>query len=421
MIRYIEINNFKSLVNTKTELGNLNVFIGNNGAGKSSFFRSLSFLRDLVANDSINTALERQGAKFNDLVTLRASEKSIKFKARVTTQAIRGDDAPADIDAYVSISVKKRRFLYVEEEEVTPWDKRGALVDHEGDINKLPYIIYRFRRRMIATEQNSRPMTIENMALAHSFLRDVYSAFVRSRGKRFPLLGSIARSMIRFRHYEIWGPEALRMPSRLGASTLKPDGSNMAASLYRMRATGREAFDSLIEYMQKAYPWLHDIEFKQIAHKDYMLSFIEKPSLNAGSKSKKYSADQVSDGFLRMLALATLRYSPVNVQTIAYEEPENGLHPRMITRAGKLLREISESGVQVLVSTHSPQLISAIFDDIPAEQIKDELKLVQRNSAGETSISSPSLKVLESSVSQHISIGDLWSMLLGEKDLQERP
>ncbi|MFG0285877.1 MAG: AAA family ATPase [Phycisphaerales bacterium JB039] len=412
MIRFINIQNFKSLEDTDVELGPFNVFIGDNGAGKTSFFRALGFLRDMIASDSINAFLDARGESFNDIVSLRADSKLINYHCRLTASTPQGED----VDASFAISVRKRRFVYVHSESVMPWDRRGVSLE-EDDIDQVPYLVARFKQRMLAVEPGSRPLVLENATLPHSFLRDVHRESLRRKsGTRFPRLSAVARSLLRYRHFEIWGPEALRRPSLVDQGRLGEDGSNLAHTLLRLRTTRREAFSSLLSELAAAYPWVDDIEFRRSALSEVSLAFVEKSALRK-KNLKKYSAHQVSDGFLRMLALQALKHDPGLITTIAYEEPENGLHPQMISRAARALREIAATGTQVLVSTHSPLFISRVFEDRTAEQIQKELRLVRRDKAGRTTIRPPSIAVIQEALENGFSTGDLWTMLLGEDEL----
>ncbi len=87
------------------------------------------------------------------------------------------------------------------------------------------------------------------------------------------------------------------------------------------------------------------------------------------------STKEVSEGLLYYLAFAALRHlDPVAV--LCVEEPENGLHPARIRDVVKILREVSESGTQVLLSTHSPLLVNELFPS--------EVTLLTRPSGGGT-------------------------------------
>jgi predicted ATPase len=86
-----------------------------------------------------------------------------------------------------------------------------------------------------------------------------------------------------------------------------------------------------------------------------------------------YSARSLSDGTLRFLALAVLKFDPEAKGVICLEEPENGIHPERIPAMLKLLQHIctdvyEEIGVdnplrQVIVNTHSPAVVLQVPDD----------------------------------------------------------
>jgi predicted ATPase len=75
-----------------------------------------------------------------------------------------------------------------------------------------------------------------------------------------------------------------------------------------------------------------------------------------------YSSRVVSEGTLRVLALCCLAGNPWPGELIAFEEPENGVHPRRIEVIADLLASMAEQGrSQVVVTTHSPTLIAAML------------------------------------------------------------
>jgi hypothetical protein len=84
--------------------------------------------------------------------------------------------------------------------------------------------------------------------------------------------------------------------------------------------------------------------------------------------STSFSSRVLSDGTLRMLALATLKNDPQHRGVLCFEEPENGVHPSRLKNIARLLRELTtdfrdedQSTLplrQLLVNTHSPVFIS---------------------------------------------------------------
>ncbi|MCU0676756.1 MAG: ATP-binding protein [Myxococcota bacterium] len=89
---------------------------------------------------------------------------------------------------------------------------------------------------------------------------------------------------------------------------------------------------------------------------------------------KTLSTSQLSEGLLYYLAFEALRHVE-DVKLLLVEEPENGLHPARIAEVVKVLREISDSGTQVVMATHSPLVINELG--------ADEVTLVTRPSVEE--------------------------------------
>jgi predicted ATPase len=86
-----------------------------------------------------------------------------------------------------------------------------------------------------------------------------------------------------------------------------------------------------------------------------------------------YPAKALSDGTLRFLALAVLEHDSSGRNVICLEEPENGIHPQRIPAIINLLQdiatdihmEVDETNPprQVIINTHSPQVVRQIPDD----------------------------------------------------------
>jgi hypothetical protein len=70
----------------------------------------------------------------------------------------------------------------------------------------------------------------------------------------------------------------------------------------------------------------------------------------------------VSEGTLRVLALCALAVNPWGGSLLAFEEPENGVHPRRLELIVQLLTSLAiDQGRQIIVTTHSPLLCDAVF------------------------------------------------------------
>ena len=96
------------------------------------------------------------------------------------------------------------------------------------------------------------------------------------------------------------------------------------------------------------------------------------------------SSQIVSEGTLRVLALCALTVNPWNGTLLAFEEPENGVHPRRIELIAKMLVSLAlDHRRQVVVTTHSPLFYDAVLQEARSRETDDVgLFNVRREGAG---------------------------------------
>jgi predicted ATPase len=70
-------------------------------------------------------------------------------------------------------------------------------------------------------------------------------------------------------------------------------------------------------------------------------------------------ASEVSQGLLVYFAFLTIVHRDDAPAVLLIEEPENGVHPLRLVEIVTLLRTLTERGVQILLTTHSPDLLNA--------------------------------------------------------------
>ena len=74
-------------------------------------------------------------------------------------------------------------------------------------------------------------------------------------------------------------------------------------------------------------------------------------------------ASEVSQGLLLYLGFLCLIHREDAPSILLLEEPENGLHPLRLQEVAKLLRGLTANGVQIVMTTHSPDLLNACTPD----------------------------------------------------------
>ncbi len=84
--------------------------------------------------------------------------------------------------------------------------------------------------------------------------------------------------------------------------------------------------------------------------------------------TREDSAADLSDGTLRFLLLLTVLATPNPPPLIAIDEPESGLHPSMLPIIAELAAEAA-TRTQVILSTHSPQMLDAFGENLPSATV----------------------------------------------------
>lgn len=152
---------------------------------------------------------------------------------------------------------------------------------------------------------------------------------------------------------------SLLAPMRRGQSIhdwreFRPDASNIAAFLLRLKTTNLPRYQRIIETVQLIAPFFEDFILEpeeKGSERVVRLEWRQK------GDSYPYQPWHLSDGTIRFLCLATALLQPSPPATIIIDEPELGLHPFALEVLAGLIREASEKG-QLIVSTQSASLLN---------------------------------------------------------------
>lgn len=163
-------------------------------------------------------------------------------------------------------------------------------------------------------------------------------------------------------------------------TTLRRTGENLSPALNQLQQRDPHSFDKIVKLTRKiADDQVTDISFAKSSLQDVMLQLEEKRGPISKTVEELTPAREMSDGLLRILAIATTLKStresldidnqpsagaidaaPAGGVLIVIEELENGLHPSQAHRILDLIQQShNETAVRVLATTHSPALLDA--------------------------------------------------------------
>jgi predicted ATPase len=152
--------------------------------------------------------------------------------------------------------------------------------------------------------------------------------------------------------------------------TLAEDGSNLSAVLFSLMTEHGEAWQELETHLRSAIPGFQSLNVKARGVPGTVIGVWREQ----GVKDDLILAD-LSDGTLRLLCWATLCLAPAIPPLVCVDEPELGLHPRVLPILAGLLR-LAAARSQVLVATHSPYLLSQFTLDEIAVMRKEDGRAV---------------------------------------------
>ena len=158
-------------------------------------------------------------------------------------------------------------------------------------------------------------------------------------------------------------PRQMRNYSFIVDKILKGDGGNISSTLYDLCVT-QKGKDKVLEFVRDLPEQdISDIQFLEGPRKEVMVKLEE----TFGGKKRFREAALLSDGTLRVIAVAAALLSAPAGSTVVVEEIDNGVHPsRAKTLLANIERVAHEQKLVVLLTSHNPALLDALpFTAIP--------------------------------------------------------
>ena len=340
LLTRLRAENVRSFARLDLELGALTVLVGPNGAGKSNVVELLRFLRDASTSTMFEAISHQRGwSAFR-----RHHADSVRFGMILAE----GDDR-LDYDARVN-DVGWTIMVHHEHIELEGSDTVGIYHDHKSS-KVLPA-----RRLGMDSRDNPdlallRPGTLVPMTAADD---STFGNGSTSGVETARITSHLLRHVGGIRIYNPVSATLRDQPQRTDADpVLKEDLSNLGAILVAIRET------LLGDQIDRALALLVD---GVTGYTVLQAGSTLVPQILYGLGGAR-DLGLESDGTIRLVALLAALYQPVLPSLVVLEEPEMGLHPGVLSALAEFIEEAS-TRMQVLVTTHSPDLIDCFDLDV---------------------------------------------------------
>jgi len=316
---HLELGNWRNFKQVDVPLERRVFLVGPNAAGKSNLLDAFRFLRDLA---------DPQGGGFQRAVQSRGGVSQLRsLHAR----------------QYSSIVIRVELDLGDGE----PWSYRLEFNQDKQRVPRVHSEVVRHGESVILSRPN-RDDTTDQARLTQTHLEQV------NANKKFRQVADFL-SEVRYLHLV---PQLVRDPNRSAGLKQDPFGGDFLEQLARMQKGNKKTFQSRLrrigDALRVAVPQFKELDLQRDERGvPHLRALYEHWRPNAGWQNET----QLSDGTLRLLGLLWVLLE--NDAPLLLEEPELSLHSAVARHVPSMMYKISrKSGRQVIVSTHSADLLS---------------------------------------------------------------
>lgn len=326
IVKSVIVKRFRSFPSDAVEFSNPAFLVGRNGAGKSNFVDLFSFVAEAMLSP-LQAVFDRRGG----ISTVRNRSSGRSYPPNLGLAFEFGE---------MNGGTKSGRFAF----EIKALPGYGfEVVREQCQVRYADGKRWWFdRQKVFRTNAEGLKPSVEASAL---------SLPVIGGDERFaPLLKALSAMRV----YSIEPSKLREMQDPDSGTVLRRDGGNAASVLQEIGRSDPEIKARVQEILESIVPNTVSVKPKKHGNK-LSLEFTQEW---ASGKKLLFEAFNMSDGTLRALGLLMAVFQSPRPSVLVIEEPEATIHPGALGAVLDLIRHASRS-MQVIVTTHSPELLDA--------------------------------------------------------------
>jgi predicted ATPase len=397
MFTEVQIENYKSIQSLKINLGRVNVFIGENGCGKSNILEAIALAGAAAGNKLDNEFLAPRGIRVTEPEFMRSAfdkeniNKIIKIilqnhEMHVLAFAIHNENKPySKWNQLISITNSHEKVLDILEELTDEYILEsssddillGKLTLEQTILNNITKIAKEYVNKTLEDEMSDiedKPIHNLDRELTKKAIYDVTKHIANEMSNERKKSNSILKDFL------IYSPENSSLRTFEEEGQIQPLGAK-GEGLHKLLRVLNMSPDKINEIKQKLelIDWFDDFKVpnsdleRVVQIKDRYLDK-ELPYFNQRSSN---------EGFLFLMFYFALFISDDTPKFFAIDNIENALNPKLCTKLIQELVELAKKyDKQVIFTTHNP----AILDGLDLHDDEQRLFTIYRNIYGHTKV-----------------------------------
>jgi predicted ATPase len=354
MLTELRIRNFKSIRDVELTLGRINVFIGENGCGKSNLLEAVALTGAAVGGKLDNEFLASRGIRLTE------------------PQHMRSAFCPDETKVYLGFTFNSEtaafQLTHAADDPYSGWRNTRSLDDVSNDLTTL----FRAQGNIDVT----LPDDISSMPIASP--DDIGKLMARY----IEQLQAKAHRLRPLVEYVIYSPENTYLRTFEVEGQIQPlgiRGEGLFKLLKHLSADGQR-LAAIVENL-RLIDWFSDLRIPtDLAPYERHLEIRDR-YFDEQEATSYFDQRSANEGFLFLLFFFTLFVSPSTPKLFAIDNIDASLNPKLCTELMRRLVLLARAhDKQVLITTHNP----AVLDGLNLHDADQRLIAVYRNSKGHT-------------------------------------
>ncbi|HTV41094.1 MAG TPA: ATP-binding protein [Candidatus Sulfotelmatobacter sp.] len=362
MFTKLKLKNFKNFREAEISLGPVSVIIGANASGKSNVRDALRFIHGIARGYNLAEIIGEKYAEggYQQWSGIRGGTREVCFRGSQEFTVELDFESPKDKDWPYTYAITvncgetgraprvTKESLYVFGIPVFDSHPKSDYIPDQNDhlhLNvKLPIGENWRKSGPVISALANQPVLTQAVELAEH--KEADYKIREAVNETIQVLESM--------RFIDFNPDAMRKPSVPGQVVLSDRGENLSSVLQSI-CENPALKGTLSNWIQELTPMdVVDFDFVPDSQGRILVHLIEEGG-------RRTSANSASDGTLRFLGILAALLGPKPAHFYFLEELDNGIHPARLTLLMDLLESNSKArGVQILATTHSPQVLRLI-------------------------------------------------------------